>query len=120
MVHNCLLIVLFACSHFGFACAFTCLPYFLQCLRALLVCFFGANCSHLHFLHICRFWPLQLARLSWVFCRCDLHFGFFKANNNYYFVFCFPLVLVTAILLFFFAISCRLVFATKKQRCTCY
>ena len=101
MAYECYVINLFACSHFGFVCTFACLPYFLQCLRALLVCFFGQIGQVCTFLHVCRFWPAQLVRLSWFFCRCALRLDYFKAKNNQYFAFCVPFVFVTTILLFF-------------------
>ena len=101
IVHNCLRAWLPVLFHFHFVCAIPCLPYFLQYFCALLHSFLLQNCSLLHFLLLCRFLPVQLARLSRVFCRCTFRFDILEVKNNVALRVCFTFVVADAHLLFF-------------------
>ena len=70
VVHNCLFVCLFSCLAFDIVCTITCLPYFLQCIYALLNCFFSPYRSLFPLLLFCRFLSVSLPRFRCCFCRC--------------------------------------------------
>ena len=69
--------------------AFACLPYFLQWFYALLNCFFKLNCTHLHFLLLCRLLPVPLPRFKWLLVHIFSFLLLLQSIYCFHFAVCF-------------------------------
>ena len=84
LLHNYVPAHLLAFLHFGFICVFPCLPYFLQCVFALLYCFLAPNYSLLHIVDVLQILvglPASSSVLFLPFCLLFRCFGGFRIFN---------------------------------------
>ena len=93
LLHNYVPAHLLAFLHFGFICVFPCLPYFLQCVFALLYCFLAPNYSLLHIVDVLQILVgLSASSSVLFFCRCAFFFVVLEVFGYLSFVFRFLFV----------------------------